>query len=59
MVPSTHVTVFRRESGAGLGRPSRGIPRPPTGLEDLISDVIPLWVARGNEYLKHDDRKVG
>jgi len=51
--------VFRRESVAGLGRPGRGIPGSPTGLEDLTPDVVPLWVASGDEYPTLDDRKVG
>jgi len=59
MVPSAPVTVFRRESVAGLGRPGRGIPGSPTGLEDLTPDVVPLWVASGDEYPTLDDRKVG
>jgi len=58
MVPSAPVTVFGRESVAGLGRPGRGIPGSPTGLEDLIPDVVPLWVASGDEYPTLDDRKV-
>jgi len=59
MVPSAPVTVFRRESVAGLGRPARGIPSSPTGLEYLTPDVVPLWVAIGDEYPTLDDRKVG
>jgi len=59
MVPAAPVTVFRRESVAGLGRPGRGIPSSPTGLEDLTPDLVPQWVASGDEYLRPDDRKVG
>jgi len=59
IVPAAPVTVFRRESVVGLGRPGHGIPGSPTGLEDLTSDVVPLWVASGDEYPTLDDRKVG
>jgi len=59
MVPSAPITVFRRESVAGLGRPGHGIPGSPTGLEDLTPDVVPLWVASRDEYPRLDDRKVG
>jgi len=59
MVPSAPVTVFRRESVAGLGRPSRGIPSSPTGLEDQTPDVVPLWVPSGDEYPTLDKRMVG
>ena len=59
MVPSAPVTVFRRESVAGVGCPGRGIPGSPTGLEDLTPDVVPLWVASGEQYPTLDDRKVG
>jgi len=59
MVPSAPVTVFRGESVAGLGRPGRRIPGSPTGLEDLTPEVVPLWVASGDEYPTLDDRKVG
>ena len=51
--------VFRRESVAGLSRPRRRIRGSPTGLEDLTPDVVPLWVARGDEYHRLDDSKVG
>ena len=59
MVPSAPVTGFCRESVAGLGRPGRGIPGSPTGCEDLTPDVVPVWVASGDEYPTLDDTKVG
>jgi len=58
MLPSAPVTLFRRESVAGLGSPGRGINASPTGLEDLTPDVVPLWVASGEEYPTLDVRKV-
>jgi len=51
--------VFRRESAANLGYPGGGIPGSPTGLEDLTPDVLPLWVASGDEYPTLDNTKVG
>ena len=59
MVPSHPVTVFRHESDASLAHPGRGVPCSPTGLVDLTPDVVPLWVASGEEYPTVDDRKVG
>jgi len=59
MVPSAPVTVFCRESFAGLGRPGCGIPCSPTRLEDLTPGVEPLWVASGDEYPTLDDRRFG
>jgi len=59
MVPRAPVTVFRRKSAASLGHPGGGIRGSPTGLEDLTPDVLPLWVASGDEYPTLDDTKVG
>jgi len=50
IVRSAPVTVFYRKSG-----PGRGIPGEPTGLENLTPDVVPLWVASGDEYPTLDD----
>ena len=58
MVPAAGVTIFRRESVAGRGSPARGIPSSPTGQQDLTPDVVPLWVASGDEYPTLDDRKM-
>jgi len=58
MLHSGGVPVFRHESVAGLGHPGRGIPGSPTGLEDLTPDVVPLWVASGDEYPTLHVRKV-
>ena len=58
IVPFAPVTVFHHESIASWAHPSYGIYSSPAELEDLMLDIVPLWVANREEYSKLNERKI-